>query len=70
VAYLKGEAGEGEALEEGEIAKLRAAIDSYVINTDPYATLQVLVTHPPLLLVLLSTIFVGTSMCSHHASIT
>lgn len=40
VAFLKGEAGEGEKLEESDIAKLRSAIDSYVVDTDAYATLQ------------------------------
>mmetsp|Transcript_29599 Transcript_29599/g.38147 ORF Transcript_29599/g.38147 Transcript_29599/m.38147 type:complete len:740 (+) Transcript_29599:62-2281(+) len=40
VSFLKGESGEGEVLNESEIAKLRSAIDTYVVDTDPYATLQ------------------------------
>jgi len=40
VAFLKGEAGEGEALDPDELDRLHAAVEAYLGDTDPYATLS------------------------------
>lgn len=40
IRFLKGEAGEGEALTEDEVNELKRQVEVYVNNKDPYATLQ------------------------------